>query len=77
MSDSDGSNRDASVKNHQQAIASFLEGKVDLDELAAQQGVEPITNLGELFGDFWPEDETADEFLAELERWRREGEQIE
>lgn len=37
-------------------------------ELARQQGVKPIQNMDELKGDFWPEEESVDEFLA----WVRE-----
>src|SRR5215210_4130535 len=33
-------------------------------ELAKQQGVEPIRDIKELQGDFWPEEESVDEFLA-------------
>lgn len=32
-------------------------------EMARQQGVEPISDIKELQGDFWPEDESVDEFL--------------
>ena len=32
-------------------------------ELARQQGVEPIRDIKELQGDFWPEEESVDEFL--------------
>lgn len=41
-------------------------------ELAARQGVEPITDAADLRGDFWPEDESADDFLAWLRNLRRE-----
>ncbi|HEX8283977.1 MAG TPA: hypothetical protein VF588_11510 [Pyrinomonadaceae bacterium] len=37
-------------------------------ELAKQQGVKPISNLEDLKGDFWPEEESVDDFLA----WVRE-----
>jgi hypothetical protein len=40
-------------------------------ELARQQGVKPIRDIKELQGDFWPEDESVDEFLA----WVRETRQ--
>lgn len=33
-------------------------------ELAKRQGVKPIRNMAELKGDFWPEEESADEFLS-------------
>jgi hypothetical protein len=37
-------------------------------ELAKRQGVKPISSMNELKGDFWPEEESVDEFLA----WVRE-----
>jgi hypothetical protein len=37
-------------------------------ELAKRQGVKPIENMEELRGDFWPEEESIDEFLS----WVRE-----
>lgn len=38
-----------------------------IEELAAQQGTRPLS-FDEMLGDFWPEDETADEFIATLRR---------
>ena len=43
-------------------------------ELAKRQGVKPIQNIDELKGDFWPEEESADEFLSWLRKTRREDE---
>ena len=51
----------------------FAQPAVDWRTLAAQQGVEPIGDPTDLAGDFWPEDETADEFVAAVREWRREG----
>jgi hypothetical protein len=51
----------------------FFDDEPDLETLAAQQGVKPIKDPKVLRGDFWPEDETADEFIAAVRRWRREG----
>ena len=42
-----------------------------VDELIAQQGKEPIRDPRILLGDFWPEDEPIEEFLAALRQWRR------
>ncbi len=39
-------------------------------EIAAQQGVKPIEDIDELLGDFWPEEESEDEFLATIRAWR-------
>jgi hypothetical protein len=44
-----------------------------LEELAAEQGVKPVESPKVLRGDFWPEDESLDEFLAWLRKLRREG----
>ncbi len=44
-----------------------------IEELAAEQGVQPVTDFESLLGDFWPEDETADDFIAAVRAWRREG----
>ena len=41
-----------------------------LDELIAQQAKEPIRDPKTLLGDFWPEDEPVEEFLAALHEWR-------
>lgn len=41
-------------------------------ELARQQGVEPIRDVKELQGDFWPEEESTDEFLSWLRETRQE-----
>jgi hypothetical protein len=44
-----------------------------LSELAVEQGVRPVRNFDDLLGDFWPEDETADQFIAAVRQWRDEG----
>lgn len=41
-------------------------------ELAKQQGVEPIRSIKDLQGDFWPEEESMDEFLSWLRATRQE-----
>ena len=42
-----------------------------LEALAAAQGVAPVDDPQKLLGTFWPEDETADDFLAAVRAWRR------
>ena len=41
--------------------------------LAEEQGVRPVSNFNDLLGDFWPEDESADEFIAATRDWNQEG----
>jgi hypothetical protein len=52
--------------------ADFWRSK-SVEELAREQGVKPVENPEELKGDFWPEDESIDDFLAWLRARRHEG----
>ena len=45
-----------------------------IEQLVAAQGTRPL-DFKEMLGDFWPEDESTDEFLATLREWRNESEQ--
>jgi hypothetical protein len=45
----------------------------ELDALARSQGAPLAVHAEDLLGDFWPEDESCDEFIASIRRWRREG----
>ncbi len=36
----------------------------------AEQGTGPISDVGLLHGDFWPQDEPIEDFLATLHEWR-------
>jgi hypothetical protein len=45
---------------------------MDLDILAAQYGVSAASNFDNLLGDFWPEEESADQFITIIREWRRE-----
>lgn len=43
-----------------------------IKELAEEQGVKPIRDIADLVADFWPEDESVDEFIATIRAWRHE-----
>jgi hypothetical protein len=45
----------------------------ELADRAREQGAPLSVHFDDLLGDFWPEDESADEFMATLREWRREG----
>jgi hypothetical protein len=69
------SNRRARARRlarRQEALYAF-DVVPELEELADAQGVSPVDNFDDLLGDFWPEDESVDDFLEARERWRREG----
>lgn len=42
-----------------------------LSELAERQGVRAIQSLEEVWGDFWPEDKSLDEFVSAIYQRRR------
>jgi predicted DNA-binding protein len=45
----------------------------ELQQLFDSQGVKPITDINQLKGDFWPEDESVDDFMAARKEWDKEG----
>ena len=45
-------------------------GHPSFEQLMAEQGTGPITDVSLLHGDFWPEEESIEEFLATLHEWR-------
>ena len=46
------------------------QGHPSISELRLAQGTQPTSDPAELLGDFWPETEDIDEFLAALREWR-------
>jgi hypothetical protein len=46
---------------------------IDVQALALQQQVEPIQDPDDLRGDFWPEEESLDDFLQGLRVSRRDA----
>jgi hypothetical protein len=50
----------------------LFDEKSNLDELATEQGVTAVADFDALLGDFWPQDESADDFIAQVRSWRRE-----
>ena len=45
-------------------------GHPSVEQLMAEQGTGPITDVSSLHGDFWPEEESIEEFLEALHEWR-------
>ncbi|HXG63663.1 MAG TPA: hypothetical protein VNO70_01060 [Blastocatellia bacterium] len=49
-----------------------------LIKMAEEQGVKPLDfDALRAKADFWPEDESIDDFIATIRRWRDEGDEIE
>lgn len=45
-------------------------GHPSFEQLMAEQGTGPITDISVLQGHFWPEEESIEEFLETLHEWR-------
>jgi hypothetical protein len=54
-----------------------FESRIDIEVLASQQSVTAVSEFDKLLGDFWPEEESADQFIGTVREWRREGERHE
>lgn len=45
-------------------------GHPSIEEIVAEQGTRFPADPAELLGDFWPEDESIEDFLKALHEWR-------
>lgn len=43
------------------------------EEQSSRKDVQPVQRLEDLWGDFWPESESVDDFVDAVRRWRREN----
>ena len=65
-------NRDA-AESLAAAPHSFMDWKIDIEQLATEQGVPASCSIESLKGDFWPDNEDIDEFIATVRQWRKES----
>ena len=57
--------------DHRPATVPYAaSGHPSIEQLMSEQGTGPITDVSALHGDFWPEEESIEEFLATLYEWR-------
>ena len=57
-----------------QELMTWIKDVEDVTVTPASQpeNVKPVESLEELWGDFWPEDESVDEFIDTVRQWRRD-----
>jgi len=58
------------VADRQADAGHSATGHPSFEQLMAEQGTGPIADVSALHGDFWPEDESIEDFLAILHEWR-------
>jgi len=45
-------------------------GHPSIERLTSEQGTGPTTDVSALHGNFWPEEESIEEFVATIREWR-------
>jgi hypothetical protein len=62
--------RDGELENRPATVPYASSGHPSIEQLMAEQGTGPITDVSVLHGDFWPEEESVEEFVATIREWR-------
>lgn len=62
--------RDSEPGNRPATFPYASSGHPSIEQLMAEQGTGPITDVSVLHGDFWPEEESVEEFVATIREWR-------
>lgn len=61
------------IADHQ-LLVGLLSPPKTIEQIAAEQGIGPFDfKAAQAEATFWPEDESADDFIAALREWRSEG----
>jgi hypothetical protein len=55
-------------------VSATEDARKELEKLAAREGVRPVVDLDCLRADFWPEDESVDDFVRTFRERRRASE---
>ena len=56
--------------NRPPTVPYAASGHPSIEQLMAEQGTGPITDVSLLHRDFWPEEESVEEFVATIREWR-------
>lgn len=62
--------RNAEAHSRPASVPYVASGHPSIEQLMAEQGTGPITDASVLHGDFWPEEESVEEFVATIREWR-------
>lgn len=70
MAELNRQHRDSAPDDKPASVPYAASGHLSVEQLMAGQGTGPITDLSMLHGDFWPEEESIEDFLDTLHEWR-------
>jgi hypothetical protein len=62
--------RDRDPENRPTPVPYASSRHPSFEQLMTEQGTAPITDVSLLHGNFWPQEESIEEFLATLDEWR-------
>lgn len=62
--------RDLAPDDPSASVRYAATGHPSVDQLMTEQGTGPITDVSALHDDFWPEEESIEDFLDTLHGWR-------
>jgi phage protein U len=62
--------RDSEPDDRPVSVRYAASGHPSVEQLMAEQGTGPVNDVSVLHGDFWPEEESIEEFLEALHEWR-------
>jgi phage protein U len=61
---------DSAPEERQRSVNYAASGHPAVEQLMAEQGTGPITDVAVLHGEFWPEEESIEDFLEAFHEWR-------
>jgi hypothetical protein len=70
VSEKDRLDGSPAVQDRPAAVPYSATGHPSVEQLIAEQGTGPITDVAVLHGSFWPEEESVEEFVATIREWR-------
>lgn len=62
--------RDDEPDKRPSTVPYACSGHPSIEQLTAEQGTGPITDVSVLHGNFWPEEESVEEFVSTIREWR-------
>ena len=62
--------RDRAHDERPVSVPYAASGHPTIEQLMAEQGTAPIPDVAVLHGNFWPEGESVEEFVATVREWR-------
>ena len=69
MAELNRQHRDSAPDDNLASVPYVAAGHPSVEQLMAEQGTGPITDVSVLHGDFWPEEESIEDFLDTLHEW--------